>query len=118
MKRVLLIALAFFTVTMFSCKKERVQPTQAEQTAILLKDVIQSKGIERVVATDFNGSLNEVPFSTGLEHSFDKGFITISGYGQALNLQYLQAYAISNIRVRDNQGKIEYSEALVLYFRF
>lgn len=102
-----------------SCKKEALQPTQAQLNQQELQQVIKKNGIDRVEELGINESFPSY-FSSedGMSFTFSNGFISIYGYAQSFNLAYLAAYNIQDVIIRDNQGNTSTAQALVLYFNF
>lgn len=119
MRALSLITLVTLLLGFCSCKKEVIEPTQAQLNQQELMQVIKKNGIDRVVIVGFNQRFPDYfSSSEGMSFTFSNGFISIHGYEQSFNLAYLMAYNIENIRIRDNNGNFSSDQALVLYLQF
>lgn len=109
----------FIAICLFSCNKKTEVPTQAEKTAIELKNVISTNNIHRVIPWDYNSQFaNSFPKASGTIFSFSNGFIEVNGFFyNAYSLAKLKVYNIAKVNVRDDNGNIiGIDSALILYF--
>lgn len=121
MKKVLILIITVASLFLqSSCTKEEPSVTQAELTTAELKNVINEKKPQRIIAIGYNETFpNSFPSSTGVNYSFSNGFIFIDGYERAFNLSYLKAYNLANVMIFDGGvgGSTTTSSALILYFQ-
>jgi len=114
--RILPLTVIAATFFFSSCSKDVITPTQAEQTAIELQDIIKTSQVDRVYAFDYpGGGWTSLPASAGHSWSFSHGYISIAGYtfNQGRNLAYLYTYNIANVPLDDGTTR----KALLLYFK-
>lgn len=113
MKKICLIPLFFFLTLIFGCKKSTVAPTQAELNATTIQNVMHQDGIHRVLITQSGDQFPDSFNSTdGVDYKFSNGFLTVEGYNNTYNLEFLKSYEVTNVSV-SGVGSVE---AIVLTF--
>lgn len=88
-----LILLLSFCI-LISCKKDDVLEAKYE-TAEMLKEIVKTRNIKRVIASDNQAFLNDLSFSEeyGFDFAFKDNFLGV--YGQFWNLEYLKRYEVA-----------------------
>ncbi len=114
--RIPLFAILLSSLLFISCKKEVINPTEAEKTQVELEGVIKTQLIKRVYSFDYpGGGWSTLPANAGLSWTFSNGYIIIDGFGSAQghNLAFLYSYNVATVPL-DNGTQ---TKALLLYFK-
>ncbi|RYY57462.1 MAG: hypothetical protein EOO09_02520 [Chitinophagaceae bacterium] len=107
------ILAALLVFTLWSCKKEEVQLTQAQLSERQLQEVLSQNGIRRVYPVKYGEALpTPFPSAGGMTYKFSNGFLTVDyGFPGSYNLDYLMGYQIANVPLTDGSAQV----ALILY---